>query len=396
MAFSSGTISTRRFAVLGKSPKLIDQEHIERLSANALAPDDDGVPEEVAYGWNGGRHILDQRFDFEHNVFNDALSFAMRVDTNRVPSEVKKAYQIMEEDAVAAGNPSGFISKKLKKEVKETLSRKLDKELKTGKFRRSKLTPVLWDTATKTVYSPASGGAAEKLMELFERSFSLELEPLSAGTAARNLLESRSRLRDYEDMRPTRFVLSTEGDNHYPEYPWTAKGPQPKDFLGNEFLLWLWHEADHRDGTVAVDSGKSVTIFLDKMLDLDCAYGQSGRDGLRGTGPGRMPEARDGLRSGKVPRKAGLILDAAGQQFTFTLNAESLMFSGLKLPEVEEADTPRTLFEERVTLLRDLSKSVDSMFDSFLKIRCSSAWESHAGSIRKWIFQSQKPIAAVA
>jgi hypothetical protein len=63
---------------------------------------------------------------------------------------------------------------------------------------------------------------------------------------------------------------------------------------------------------------------------------------------------------------------------------------------VEEADTPRTQFEERVVLMRDLWKAIDSLFDVFLKRRCSSAWESHTSAIRKWILQTPKPVAAVA
>src|SRR5207248_3705214 len=129
-------------------------------------------------------------------------------------------------------------------------------------------------------------------------------------------------------------------------YPWVAKGPEPKDFIGNEFLLWLWHELDHRDGTIKTPDGKEVSIFIDRSLDLDCAYGQTGRDGLRGDGPTRMPEARDALRSGKVPRKGGLVVDAGGQQYALTLSGESLSVDGAKLPDVPDADSPRVLFEE--------------------------------------------------
>lgn len=385
----------RRFAVVGDQPKSIEQSLLDSLSQHALVPTDDGVPPEVEYGWCGGRHILDNRFDFERNVFNDAVSFALRVDSSRVPAELRQAYKMMEEEAVAASNPSGFISRKQKSAVKETLARKLDRELRSGKFRRSRLTPVLWDFPTTSVYSPASGPTAEKLMELFERSFGLELHPLSAGSIGLEKLESRAHRRDYEDLRPTRFVLGEGGEGQYPEYPWTAKGPQPKDFLGNEFLLWLWHEADQRDGTIETESGDAA-IFIDKLLDLDCAYGVSGRDSLRGDGASRMPEARDALRTGKLPRKAGLILDFSNQQFNFALNAESFSVTSAKLPNIEDADTPRTLYEERVALMRDLWKGIDSLFAAFLKRRCSSAWESQTAAIRKWILQTPKPIAAVA
>jgi hypothetical protein len=394
MGFSSGPVSMRRFAVVGDQPKSIDQSLLDALARHKLAPDEEGVPADVEYGWCGGRHVLDGKFDFERNVYNDALSFALRVDTNRVPAELRMAYKIMEEESVAASNPSGIISKKQRKTAKETLSQKTEQELRSGKFRRSKLTPVLWDLPTASVYSPASGSTAEKLMELFERSVGLELQPMSAGSLALKMLESHGRRRDYEDFRPTRFVLADGGESQYPEYPWTAKGPQPKDFLGNEFLLWLWHEADHNDGVVKTEPTE-VSLFIDKSLDLDCAYGLTGRDSLRGAGPSRMPEAKDALRTGKLPRKMGLVLDP-GQQFTLTLNAETLAITSARLPEVEDAQTPRVAFEERVTLIRDLWGAIDSLFESFLKRRSSGGWESRTTAIRKWILQAPHAVVAVA
>ncbi|MGD0390427.1 MAG: hypothetical protein ABSC42_15900 [Tepidisphaeraceae bacterium] len=384
----------RRFAVTGDQPKSIDQSLLDALALHKLAPAQEGVPADVEYGWCGGRHVLDGQFDFERNVYNDALSFALRVDTNRLPAELSLAYKLMEEESVTASNPSGFISKKQKKTAKETLSQKIEQELRSGKFRRSRLTPVLWDLPAASVYSPASGATAEKLMELFERSLGLELQPLSAGSLALKMLESRGRRRDYEDFRPTRFVLADGGERQYPEYPWTAKGPQPKDFLGNEFLLWLWHEADHNDGVIKTESTQ-VSLFIDKSLDLDCAYGLTGRDILRGPGPSRMPEAKDALRTGKLPRKMGLLLDP-GEQFALTLNAESLAMTSAHLPEVEDAQSPRAVFEERVTLLRDLWRAIDSLFETFLKRRSSAGWEARTAAIRKWIRQAPQAVVAVA
>jgi hypothetical protein len=394
MGFASGSVSFRRFAVSGDAPTAPDEKLLEKLAEAALKPGEIGLPEEVEYGWSGGRHVLDGQFSFENNVYADALHFALRIDTNKVPGELKRAWQAMEEDAVAKGNPSGFISKSQKREVKESIRQKIDDELRTGRFRRSKLVPVLWDLPGRTLYSPATGATFEKLAEIFERCFGLELNPLTAGQLALRKLETVGRRRDYEDSRPTRFVHGPAGESEYPEYPWVAKGPEPKDFLGNEFLLWLWHEADYRNGTIKTDEAGEVTIYIDKALDVDCAYGQTGKDFLRGDGPSRMPEARDALRSGKVPRKAGLVIDAFRQQFTFTVNAEAMALSTVKLPEVEDAESPRVLFEERIALLRDLSKSLDGLFDSFLKVRASSSWEGYVSSVRKWIMDPQKKVAA--
>lgn len=401
MGFASGSISFRRFAVIGKHPKSITEDHIAKLSDLALRPSDIGTPEEVEYGWSGGRHIYDATFSFERNVFGDALSFALRVDTNKVPGDLKKAYQIIEEDAVAKKNPSGFLTKQQKKEVKDTVQKKIDEELRSGRFRKSKLTPMLWDFPSHTLYSPCSGATFEKLAEIFERTFGLELVPLSSGSLALHLLEPTGKKRDYEDLRPTRFVYGPEGESQHPEYPWVAKGPEPKDFLGNEFMLWLWHAAEHSNGEIPMtnDAGESidpVTVYFDRSVELDCGYGMTGKDTLRGEGATKMPEALDALRSGKLPRKATLLMHHQGNQYSLTLNPEALSFGTLQLPEIEDAENARALFEERIEMLRTFCQTTDNLFHTFLKLRASGSWESHTGKMRKWILTAGRPQPAAA
>ena len=392
MSFPSGSVSFRRFTVTGQHPKSIEQSHLDGLTEFTLK-ESEYTPEEIEYGWSGGRHIFDSKFSFEHNVFADALHFALRIDTNRVPSAHKRAYQIIEEENTAATNPSGHISKLQKREVKDVVRRKIDEDLRSGRFRRSKLVPILWDFPGHTLYSSASSSDCEKLFEIFERTFSLTLDPLSTGSIAQRYFEKHHKKRDYEDLRPTRFVPGPEGENQHPEYPWCLKGPQPKDFLGNEFLLWLWHHIETRGGTIKTDEANDVAIVIDRSLELDCAYGQTGKDSLRGDGPTRMPEARDALRSGKLPRRAGFLLENGGHQFQFTLAAESLALSSAILPDVEEAEDARVLFEERIGMLRDLSQSLDALFHTFLKLRTTS-WESQVTAIRNWIQKASKHAAA--
>src|SRR5690554_5204945 len=171
MGFESGAMSFRRFAVMGDAPAQIEQSHLDRLSELAMQEQELGVPEEEEYGWCGGRHILDTQFSFERNVFNDSLFFALRIDTNKVPASIKQAYTAMEEEAVAATKPSGFNSKQQKKEVKELVRARLEDELKSGRYRRSRMVPILWDLATGELRTAASGKSLEKLHEIFERTF---------------------------------------------------------------------------------------------------------------------------------------------------------------------------------------------------------------------------------
>lgn len=396
MGFDSGSISFLRYAVIGQAPKSADEELLKKLDENALRPSEVGLPLDIEWGWVGPRHVFDTSFEFGTCVYNDCVFFGMRIDANKIPSEVKHAWTAIEEDAAAKGNPSGFISKQQKKMVKDSVNRKIDEELRSGRYRRSKMVPLLWDVPAGVVYGPAGVSVREKLQELFSRTFELELQPLTSGHVALRELERRGKRRDYEDFTPTRFAKSPDDPDAPAEYPWTAKGDGAKDYLGNEFLLWLWYEAQHRSGSIKTAAGE-ISIMFDRTLQLDCVYNHTGKDTLTATGPTRMPEAIDGLRSGKAPRKAGLILDMPAGQYNLTLTGESLAVSSLKLPDVEEADNPRTLFEERITLLRDYSKGIDSLYEAFLTARLSG-WNTTVASVQKWLASHTRPMpqAAVA
>src|SRR5439155_3092806 len=107
-------------------------------------------------------------------------------------------------------NPSGFLSKSQKQEAKETVSQKIEADMKSGKFRRSKIIPLLWDLANQTVYCSAAGANFEKLAEIFERSFKCELQPLSAGSLGQRVLVDAGQRGEYEDVKPARFAHGPE------------------------------------------------------------------------------------------------------------------------------------------------------------------------------------------
>ncbi|MGE5609796.1 MAG: hypothetical protein ACM359_11115 [Bacillota bacterium] len=381
MGFNSGLISFRRFRVLDTHEET-GQLLLDGLAEHAFQASP--FPEEVEYGWSGARHIEDREFTFGRCVYGDAVHFALRIDTNRVPAEVTRSYQLAEEEALAKGNPSGWVSKLQRKQAKDTVRQKVEADLKSGKYRRSRLIPVLWDVFGGTLYSPISATATPKLFELFERSFDPDLFPLTAGTLALDYLEPRGDRRDYEDARPTRFVLGPEGEGQQPEYPWCPLGPQPKDFLGNEFLLWLWWRIETHGGVIKTAKAGDVAAVLTNRLELDCTYGQTGKDGIKSDGPTLLPEARAALRTGKIPRRVGLILESGGQ-FELTLQAETFACTGVKLPAIEAAEDARVLFEERIGHLRTLTKALDALFETFLSIRFKAAWPGELQRIREWI-----------
>jgi hypothetical protein len=382
MGFATGTVSFRRFNLYGKGLPEISQATLDALNKHILKPGDIGVPEEVEWGWSGGSHLYDGEITFEKNVFAGCIHFALRVDTNRVPASMRQAWLKMEENAVAANNPSGFISKNQRTQARDAVRKKVEEELRTGKHRRSRLVPVLLDVENGVLYANAHGSTLEMLTELMERTLGVSLlEPICPATVA-----FRHFRRQGEEAKPTRFVMSYAGESHMPDYPWVAKGPQPKNFLGNEFLLWIWHQVEKNGGHFDTSAG-AIAAIIDRQIEVECAYGQTGRDVFRGDYCGRLPEAIHALANSKVPRSLGLVLDVAKDQYSLQL-ADSFAVTRLRLPDIEEADTPRVVFEERIQLLRSLCSGIDALFFLFLTHRF--AGDDWASSIRRWITRSNE------
>jgi hypothetical protein len=383
MGFASGSLSFFSFQVAGEHPA--DAEVLlDKMAEQVIVPNELGVPEPVQWGWAGGRHVLDGNFSLGENMFAEHLLVAMRVDTNKIPGDLKKAYTAIESAAVAKDNPSGFISKSQKRDVKAAVESKLNEEAKTGKFRKTKIVPVLWDLERKRLYSPAASTTREQLVELMERTFGVALTYVGPGTRAEFLKEGK-----LEDLKPTAFVEGPAGKGQTADYPWVADSSDSHAWLGNEFLTWLWYTADQKTGIIPTSAGDVVVMF-DKLLEMDCSFGENGKDVLHGAGPTQMPEAREALRSGKVPRKAGLILDHKSQQFTFQLQGDQFQVTGLQLPAAESADTPRSLMEDRTEKLRDFNTALYAVYQTFLKLRVSPEWAEAAKAISSWIESFRK------
>ena len=99
MPFIKGSVTYARFRLGGDAPARIDETVLAALSAGVLSPTI-GVPVEVETGWTAGEHIHDQSFTHERCVFDTCLHAAMRMDSVRVPPEIRAAYLAQETTAM--------------------------------------------------------------------------------------------------------------------------------------------------------------------------------------------------------------------------------------------------------------------------------------------------------
>jgi hypothetical protein len=377
MGFLSGRITYARFSVSGDSPLPFDDDLLEKANLHAIgkhggAESTDGVK----IGWGGGDHVLDNRFELEKNLINDALHLSMRVDTNKVPSSILKAYTTIETQARAHLNPSGRATKSQRTEAKEAAIIRAEAESADGRYLRMAHYPVLWDGQTNTVFVGATSlNVLDRLRTLFRETFDRTLEPLTAGTLAVRLAELRGEGASMETFGPL---------HDSPVVSWANEEGSSHDVLGNEFLLWLWHTLQNDSDTLALSDGSEATVMVAKTLTLDCPRGENGRDQLTTEGPTRLPEAFRALQGGKLPRKAGLIIVRHGMQYELTLQAETFSVSGANLPKPEDAQGDEAKIA-RIDGLRHLVETLDLIYDTFTRRRIGSSWTGDMGRIRSWL-----------
>src|SRR3954447_18714849 len=240
MGFLNGRITYVRYRVGGPSPLPFGEEILEQAQLHAIGRH--GGAEAAgggAVGWAGGDHVLDVTLDLGKNVINDALHLAIRVDTDKIPGSLLRAYTRIETDARAQLNPSGHPTKAQRQEAKEAARIRAEAEAADGRFRRLAHYPVLWDGQANILYAgTASNSVLERLQGLFRETFDRTLEPITAGSLAYSLAEARGLERSVEDFGPIGFVVDGAA---YSTVAWADADASSRDFWGNEFLIWLWH-----------------------------------------------------------------------------------------------------------------------------------------------------------
>ena len=385
MAFFSGRVTCLRYRVSGKPLRSFGPEQLEQLAQHAIGMQKIAAGDGSQAGWLAGDHILDTSFDLAKNVINDTLHFAMRIDEVKIPADLLRAYYQVELRALAASNPSGFASARQKRQAREYAKDRLENEAKDGRYLRRKAIPLLWDApSNELLVGSTSVTAIDRLTTLFHQTFNRKFDLLGAGRQAFAQAEATSQTRSVDDAVPTVFVPGGQAN----EIAWVLD-ENNRDFLGNEFLLWLWHYLENESDTIKLTDDSEVTAMVSRTLSLECPRGQFGRESISSDGPTKLPEAHRAVQAGRLPRKMGLTLVRHDAQYELTLQAESLAIGSARLPP-PEAEDDRAKLEERATQLRHLLETLDLLYAAFLQRRLGDAWTREAGRMKKWLHIEQK------
>lgn len=381
MGFASGSVSYQRFHVTGKMPKDVDDAFVKALNERSFGR----IPpatDQTQYGWIGPGHLFETEIAAERIAFGDYVHVALRIDKLKVPPAILKSYVRQEEEVALQVSGREFLSKFERKKAREAAILRAEQESRDGRFRRAGAVGVLIDLAAKHVYlGNTSTAVADRLMAVFSDTFGVVIEPETSGRLASRLTIAAKNGRALENLEPMQLVRPPDG--HAPdETDFVDRG---QDFLGKEFLTWLWFRTDADDGPLRIAGGNDVTVMIDKSLRLKCDFGLTGSTMISADHPVELPEAKAALRIGKSPNRAGVVLGSGLGEFRLSLEAQRWTIGGLTLPEppAEETDV-RTRLENRFEQIADVAGQLDALYDLFLSERIGAKWSTIERAMQKW------------
>jgi len=159
-------------------------------------------------------------------------------------------------------------------------------------------------------------------------------------------------------------------------------------FLGNEFLTWLWFMIETDQNSLRQCDPDLVSLNIGSRLVLENTRNNAKETVTIKGDEANLEEGLVALKKGAVVTEMHLSYKTVGQDWLFGLKGESLNISSLKLPETRPVETPEDLegvVIEKAYLLEKVIGLVNNLFSHFIKLRVSDTWRSQTVSrIHKW------------
>ncbi len=165
-------------------------------------------------------------------------------------------------------------------------------------------------------------------------------------------------------------------------------------FLGNEFLTWIWYLIETNQNTIQDDFFASLEIGHTIVLENNLGDNSKEKITIKGDQAG-LEEGRTALRKGAQVTQIHLKCIMNNQNtdedesYEFTLKGESFHLTGLKTPKTSsnnEEDETEAAILEKAFLLEKVIKVIDTLFIRFVEKKISEEWKTNEiQQIRNWI-----------
>jgi hypothetical protein len=167
------------------------------------------------------------------------------------------------------------------------------------------------------------------------------------------------------------------------------------EFLGREFLVWLWFKSETGEGRFSLGQSGSAELWFDGRIVLQ-PDGDDGDEKVICLGQNsRPPEARFALAEYKTITEAKIKLAIGDDEWSFILDSTWMNFKSFMTPKVmqDNEKDPEGLFYEKFYLIEQALSAMDTILSSFLKIRLSPDWEeSELPALIRWIKEGKQEV----
>jgi hypothetical protein len=164
------------------------------------------------------------------------------------------------------------------------------------------------------------------------------------------------------------------------------------EFLGREFLLWLWFRSETEHGIFDLGDKGKAELWLDGKITLQ-SENERGLETITCAGENlSMKQARFALAEEKEIRQATVKLVIGDNQWSFVLDSTWMNFRSFKTPRVmnDGKEDPDGLFYEKAFLIEEAISAMDQIYSAFIKRRLSPEWLAEERSaIARWISQGK-------
>ena len=251
MGLLTGGLSFRRFKIYTPLPEGFRDLFLENITRYAFQENLQHRSKEPLFGWTSIVNPDDIHFDLNKVLYDRYLVLGLRVDKKAING---KLFQILLErraQAVMAERGLERLGKKHKEEIKEAL----EEELLGQTLPSVNTYDLAWDIHTGEVLVFAT---SDTVIEVFQGLFQ---DTFGARLYAERLVDWLAPQYFPWDELQTRLGAAPaprEGSTPKPEFNADGfhesnplKGRELE--LGSEFLSWLWHESELREGNFTLD-----------------------------------------------------------------------------------------------------------------------------------------------
>jgi hypothetical protein len=160
------------------------------------------------------------------------------------------------------------------------------------------------------------------------------------------------------------------------------------EFLGREFLVWLWFKSETNDGRFSLGEAGNAELWFDGRIVLQPDEDERDDKVICLGETSRLREARFALAEYKTITEAKIRLGLGDNEWSFILDSTWMNFKSFKTPKVmqDNEKDPEGLFYEKFYLIEQALSAMDTIFSSFIKLRLSSDWgETELPALLQWI-----------